>query len=306
MSSDGQARASEPAAPAGPQPVKKDRSGLGWRFISAAVLIPIVLATVFWLPSWTLLVFCGTACAAAGWEAVAVLAPAPGVVDSFERVFATSLGVVVAVGSALAARHLPIALAGVFPVVFLLSMLLLVFRPRAITTFSHRAAALVLAPLYVGVGLAVYPTLRLLFVHGDRWVFTIMALTFLGDTSAYFAGRFLGRHKLHPRLSPKKTWEGSIGGLLGSALVLVVARLWYLPELEWIDVLLLAPLAGAVGQVGDLFESALKRSVGVKDSGTILPGHGGLLDRIDALLPTGLFILGWGLARNLFVPLGGG
>ncbi|MBI5488901.1 MAG: phosphatidate cytidylyltransferase [Deltaproteobacteria bacterium] len=309
MNTDGPASASRPASAVGPTAPatlipKKDRSGLGWRFISAGVLIPMVVSTVFWLPPWTLLAFCGTACIAAGWEAVAVLAPCPAVVDPFERFFATTLTVLVGTGAALFAKYLPPAVAGVFPAVFLLCMALLVFRPREITTFSHRAAALVFVPLYVGLGLAVYPTLRLLFVHGDRWVFAIMALTFLGDTFAYFAGRFLGRHKLHPRLSPKKTWEGSMGGLLGSATVLVTARLWYLPELEWMDVALLALLAGAIGQTGDLFESALKRSVGVKDSGTILPGHGGLLDRIDALLPTGLFVLGWGLARGLFIPLG--
>ncbi|MBI5500762.1 MAG: phosphatidate cytidylyltransferase [Deltaproteobacteria bacterium] len=309
MNTDGQATATQPAPTVGspaatPPTPKHDRSGLGWRFISAGVLIPMVLATVFWLPPWSLLAFCGAACLAAGWEAIAVLAPCPAVVDPTERLVGTALTLAVGTGAALAARYLPLALAAPFPAVFLLCMLFLVLRPREITTFSHRAAALTFAPLYVGLGLAVYPTLRLLFVHGDRWVFTIMALTFLGDTFAYFAGRFLGRHKLHPRLSPKKTWEGSIGGLLGSATVLVTARLWYLPELPWLDVALLALLAGAVGQVGDLFESALKRSVGVKDSGKILPGHGGLLDRIDALLPTGLFVLGWGLARGLFIPLG--
>jgi len=261
-----------------------ERSGLGWRFISAGVLIPILLATVFWLPPWTLLLLAGLAAAAAGWEALSITAPTPAVVDPFERGFGALLAVGVTVGATMAAVHLPIALAGIYPAVFLLAMIALVLRPREIEPFAHRASALVFSPLYVGCGLAVYPAFRLLFVHGDRWVLLIMMLTFLGDTCAYFAGRFLGRHKLHPRLSPKKTWEGSFGGLAGSALALVLARLWYLPDVQWLDVIVLAPVAGAIGQMGDLFESALKRSVGVKDSGTLLPGHGGILDRVDSIL----------------------
>jgi len=281
-----------------------DKSGLGWRFVSAGVLIPILLLTVFWLPPWTLLALAGLACAAAGWEALGITAPSPTVIDPVERWFGTLLSVAVGVGATLLAVQLPIALAALFPAVFLSVLILLVLRPRDLTTFSHRASALTFSPLYVGGGLAVYPTLRQLFVHGDRWVLLIMMLTFFGDTAAYFAGRFFGRHKLHERLSPKKTWEGSIGGLLGSSLALLLARLWYLPEVAWLDVFVLALVAGAIGQMGDLFESALKRSVGVKDSGTLLPGHGGLLDRIDALLPTGLVVLTYALARGLFVGVG--
>jgi len=281
-----------------------DRSGLGWRFVSAGVLIPFLLAVIFWLPPWSLLLFASLACLAAGWEALGVLAPSPAVIDPFERWLGTMLAVAVGVGATLCAAYFPVGLAALFPAVFLLVMIPLVVRPRDLSSFSHRAAALVFAPLYVGVGLAVYPTFRFLFVHGGRWVFLIMTLTFFGDTAAYFTGRFLGRHKLHERLSPKKTWEGSIGGIVGSGLALLLACLWYLPEVTWIDVIILAPVAGAIGQMGDLFESALKRSVGVKDSGTLLPGHGGLLDRVDALLPTGLFVLGYAMARGLLVGLG--
>ncbi|MBN1773038.1 MAG: phosphatidate cytidylyltransferase [Deltaproteobacteria bacterium] len=282
-----------------------ERSGLAWRFVSAGVIVPVLLACVFWLPPWSLLAFCGLACLAAGWEALGVVAPSPAVIDPVERWFGTVLAAGIGVGSVLALLYRPFVLVAAFPAVFLATLILLVLRPRAIETFSHRAAALTFAPLYVGLGLAVYPSLRYLFVHGDRWVLLIMTLTFFGDTAAYFAGRFLGRHKLHPRLSPKKTWEGSFGGILGSTLALLLARLWYLPDVQWLDVIVLAVAAGGIGQMGDLFESALKRSVGVKDSGTLLPGHGGLLDRVDALLPAGLVVFGWGLARGSLVLLGG-
>jgi len=275
-----------------------ERTGLGWRFISAGVLVPILLLTIFVLPPWSLLMLTTLAAAAAGWEALGIVAPSPAVVDPVERWLGTVVSAAVVVGISIGAVHAPLALWVLFPAVFLLTMFLVVLRPRDIETFSHRAAALAFVPLYVGGGLAVFPVFRYLVPHGDRWVLLIMMLTFFSDTAAYFAGRFLGSHKLHPRLSPKKTWEGSIGGILGSGLALILARLWYLPGLEWLDVAILAPVAGAIGQAGDLFESALKRSVGVKDSGTLLPGHGGMLDRIDALLPTAMFVVGYALVRG--------
>ena len=110
------------------------------------------------------------------------------------------------------------------------------------------------------------------------------SIAFLGDTGAYFTGRALGRHKLYPALSPKKTWEGAVGGLASSAGAAAIAHFWYLPELPLIPGLILGAAAGAMGQAGDLCESMIKRAHGVKDSGTLLPGHGGMLDRIDALL----------------------
>jgi phosphatidate cytidylyltransferase len=232
-------------------------------------------------------------------------APSPAVVDRLERWFATGLAAGVCTGAVMASLRNPAALAALFPAVFLPAMVMLVLRPRDLASFSHRVGALVFAPLYVGAGLAVYPVFRYVFVDGEWWVLLVMTITFFGDTVAYFTGRLLGRHRLHERLSPKKTWEGSAGGILGSALAVLLAALWYLPGLEWVDLVALPLLGGAIGQMGDLFESALKRSVGVKDSGTLLPGHGGLLDRIDALLPTGLFVIGYGLLRGLLVLQGG-
>ena len=106
----------------------------------------------------------------------------------------------------------------------------------------------------------------------------------LADTGGYFVGRFFGKTKLYEAVSPKKTREGFFGSLLGACVGAVLASLWYLPAIPLAHSLPLAVVAGGLGQLGDLVESLIKRSTGIKDSGWIVPGHGGILDRIDALL----------------------
>ena len=119
---------------------------------------------------------------------------------------------------------------------------------------------------------------------GMIWVFVLLAVIFAGDTGAYYVGSYLGRHKLSPAVSPGKTIEGSIGGLAVNLVLGGVGKYFFLSGLPWGLSLLFFLTVGIAGQVGDLFESELKRSSGIKDSGGILPGHGGILDRIDALL----------------------
>jgi phosphatidate cytidylyltransferase len=104
------------------------------------------------------------------------------------------------------------------------------------------------------------------------------------DTGAYYTGRAFGRHKLAPKISPGKTWEGAVGGMIASLLMAAVAHYWFFPELPLTLALPLAALMNILGVLGDLTESALKRGAGAKDAAQILPGHGGLLDRLDSLL----------------------
>ena len=104
------------------------------------------------------------------------------------------------------------------------------------------------------------------------------------DTGAYYTGRALGRHKLAPKVSPGKTWEGAIGGMVASLLMAAISHYWFFPELPLKLALPLAALMNILGVLGDLTESALKRGAGAKDAAQILPGHGGLLDRLDSLL----------------------
>jgi phosphatidate cytidylyltransferase len=119
---------------------------------------------------------------------------------------------------------------------------------------------------------------------GMTWIFFLLAVIFAGDISAYYVGSYLGRHKLNPSVSPGKTIEGAVGGLAGNLLAGTVGILFFLPALNWVGGIFFFLAAGIAGQVGDLFESELKRSSSIKDSGGLLPGHGGFLDRIDALL----------------------
>jgi phosphatidate cytidylyltransferase len=120
--------------------------------------------------------------------------------------------------------------------------------------------------------------------HGVSWLFLIMVIVMSGDSAAFYVGSALGRTKLYPAVSPKKSVEGSLGGLAGSLVGAFVCRALFFHELTPVDCIASALLLGVVGQLGDLFESLLKRSCGVKDSGVIFPGHGGVLDRLDSIL----------------------
>ena len=118
--------------------------------------------------------------------------------------------------------------------------------------------------------------------QGPALLLFAMVIVWVSDTAAYFAGRAIGKHPFAPKLSPNKTWEGAVAGFLASLVVAFAFMPWVNVPLS--DLLAMAALGNIAGQVGDLLESGYKRSAGIKDSGTLLPGHGGVLDRIDALI----------------------
>jgi phosphatidate cytidylyltransferase len=120
--------------------------------------------------------------------------------------------------------------------------------------------------------------------QGPAWVLMAMAVVWGSDTGAYFVGRAVGKHKLSRRVSPKKTIEGAVGGMLASIAAVFVFKYTLLEDLALWQVFAIAVPANVLGQIGDLCESVIKRAHGVKDSGVIIYGHGGLLDRIDALI----------------------
>jgi phosphatidate cytidylyltransferase len=137
--------------------------------------------------------------------------------------------------------------------------------------------------VYIPLSLALLILLRQQ-PEGFLWIFTLIFAVFAGDTLAFYTGTYLGRRKLCPRISPGKTVEGALGGLGGNLLAAVVMKFFFPPIWGWGALLLYCLGTGVAGQVGDLFESQMKRVAGIKDSGGLLPGHGGMLDRIDALL----------------------
>lgn len=163
-------------------------------------------------------------------------------------------------------------------------------RPEPIEDSMRRLSVDSLALLYLGVTFPYIFQLRQLNdPHGGWVVVLVMAVVFGGDTGAYFAGRFLGKHKLYPKISPKKTIEGAVGGLAAGIGVGFLARAIFPGHatLTPLDCIIIGLIGAGTGVIGDLVESMMKRAWGVKDSGNLIPGHGGALDRIDALLFAG-------------------
>ena len=190
------------------------------------------------------------------------------------------------------ASHIPVFLA----VAAMALLVLNLFRPGPIERAPHRVAASALAWLYCGVLISTVVGLRVHFGFG--WVILAFVVSWLNDTLAYFGGRFFGKTPFFPKVSPKKTWEGFAGGALGSVLGALGTKAVFLAlpqhsgeafQLSWVGCVGVGVGASVLGPLGDLSESMLKRAAGVKDSGTLIPGHGGMLDRIDALL----FITPW-------------
>lgn len=141
----------------------------------------------------------------------------------------------------------------------------------------------ILGVCYVPLSLAFFVAIR----NGDKgiaWLFLVFFIVFASDTGAYYAGTYFGKNKLCPEVSPGKTWEGFFGGLAFVLFIGIIFRYLFFTEVPLLHFVSLCFITGLIAPIGDLFESMLKRSAGVKDSGKILPGHGGLLDRIDAML----------------------
>ena len=184
-----------------------------------------------------------------------------------------------------------VILIGLFITVFTYEM----FRGMP-NPFNHTAIT-ISGVIYVGVGLGCFYGVREYFlmrsmvgspeiIEPGPFVITVLASIWICDTAAYAFGRMMGKNKLFERVSPNKTWEGAIGGLVFAVVTFFAARALVpgLAGLSAVDCLILGHIVGVFGQIGDLAESQLKRDVGVKDSGNILPGHGGMLDRLDSIL----------------------
>ena len=245
------------------------------RILSAIVMASVLLIVLFALPVWATLGLIGIVVLAAAWEWSALVPLRTGMVRVLAVLAVAAISALAwsVAGSAAGLRQLLWA-AAVWWFVALLWMLL---APAQVSRLAAAIAGL-LAIVPTGIALA---HLRLLPVDGSKWLLLALTIVVAADTGAYAAGRLFGRVKLAPRISPGKTWEGVLGGLLLSMLIGALgARLL---DIELRAAVVAALIAGSFSVVGDLTESMLKRHAGVKDSGALLPGHGGLLDRLDSL-----------------------
>jgi phosphatidate cytidylyltransferase len=158
-----------------------------------------------------------------------------------------------------------------------------------------RAALLIAGVVYV---FGAWKCALGLHMVSPHWLMYALLVSWVGDIGAYYVGRSFGRHRLAERVSPKKSWEGAAASVVTAILIAGAYLIHFLPDVTVIEAILLTAAANAVGQLGDLCESAMKRGAGVKDSGAILPGHGGFLDRVDSTLFVMPLVYGWTLLRT--------
>lgn len=255
-------------------------SNLAVRLLTAAVVVPLLLLLLYRGPAWGLYLLILPASLIGTWELLGMTHRGDVVSQAIGLALAAASSAAVYFGKD--ARYALTVLA-VVPVVGPIATLL---RLGDIKTAGLRAVTMSMAPLFVSMPLCWLAVVRRDVPDGASYVVMTLMFAWFSDTGGYFAGRFLGKHKLYEAVSPKKTIEGAFGGLGGAVLGACLAHFWFLPRIPLVDALVLAVVAGALGQAGDLGESLVKRSMGVKDSGAIVPGHGGILDRIDALLLT--------------------
>jgi phosphatidate cytidylyltransferase len=251
------------------------------RVITAAVLIPLVVYAVLFSPGFLFAVILGLIflVAANEWEHIARFK------QLRSGLFTVLLGAGMLAGLLMTHRFSDIILS--------LSLLWWLFALLAILTYPRyfpAGHALYCAKMVAGLLILLPAYCAMLRLHqayaqGPWLLLYLFIIIWAADTGAFFCGKNFGRHKLAPLVSPGKTWEGMLGGLLAGAFVAIIAtRMLYLPALQSVLFVGLAVVAILVSVIGDLTISMFKRHVGLKDSGSLLPGHGGLLDRIDSLM----------------------
>jgi len=258
----------------------KPASNLVVRLATALVAGPLILALLYKGPPWGLFLLVIIAVCIGAAELFSMSHPGDRVSQGLGVALAAGVSVLTYFGTK-DPRAFMLAIIGTN----VMAPLYTLFRLGDIRTAAFRASALGMGPLFIGVPLTLLAVLRRdMGDDGPGYVVLALMVAWFGDTGGYFGGRFFGKHKLYEAVSPKKTIEGAIAGLGGSAIGALLAHFVFLKSLPLGAGLIVAIIGGALGQAGDLGESLFKRSTGVKDSGNIVPGHGGILDRVDALM----------------------
>lgn len=264
------------------------------RLATGLVLAPLLVWLLLGGPLWLIVAIVALAAALSAHELLSMFEETRG---GLARLAALLTAVVAA--TPVLPRGLGLPLLGVATTIVLIYCLR---DPRDLARQSRAGALAGLTLAYVGAMAAALSGIAALgpppgpegpFAFGPAALLGHFVLVFLGDTGAYFAGRFFGKHKLYPLVSPKKTIEGSVGGTLATVVGFVVYAHYLLPQLSMVEAAAGAAIVGVVAQIGDLAESMFKRATGTKDSGKLLPGHGGMLDRIDGALFGAPWTLSW-------------
>ncbi len=253
------------------------------RIIVAAIGIPLLIVVIFALPLWTFALLAAAICAIAAWELIKCAAPEARI---RLRIYAMASAAMIALGAAFELRD-NLTYTAIF-LLFLLCFceIMLTFRYEEHMSFRTAAVVFVAGAL---IPLLLSALVRVGNVPEKRGWFLLLpfVVAFSSDSGAYFAGSFLGKHKLVPHLSPKKTVEGSIGGFASTIVMLViygvVLKLMHF-EVSFLLLVVYGFLGSLVCQLGDLAFSSIKREFGIKDYGNLLPGHGGALDRFDSMV----------------------
>ena len=180
-----------------------------------------------------------------------------------------------------------------FIIILLLLTIIELFRNKAsaIINLGTSLLGILYFGMFASALLFIREIYKVEYTQGGLLIISMFASIWICDSAAFFGGTAFGKHKLFPRVSPNKSWEGAIFGLLFAVLTMVISKVLFLDFLSWIDVITIGLIVGIIGQIGDLIESLFKRDAGVKDSSTLIPGHGGIFDRFDSLLYTAPAVL---------------
>jgi phosphatidate cytidylyltransferase len=253
------------------------------RWLSGLILAPSLILFILYSPSWLFLLFILSLTLLGLREFFALSLPG---VSTGERTVGMLLGLLLPFS--LYSRD-PRCFISALALVFLLLLILALFQKEEFSVRVDHVSKYLLGLLYVPFLLAYF-----ILIHkmdrGKAWILFTLVAVYFGDTTAFYVGRAWGKKKLAPQISPGKTVEGGLGAVGGSIAGSLFFKFLFFPQVATLHALALGLGVGVIGQLGDLFESLIKRSAQVKDSGMLIPGHGGLLDRIDSVLFAAPFV----------------
>ena len=256
------------------------------RELTALVFAPFIIWVIGWAPDWAYIATIAIVSSLALWEFLDLGAKKG---YPIQKVLSILLGLFLLATFLLPDVSVEV---GVFATLLLIPAVY-VFSKSPLEEALPASAVCTLGTLYIAMLAGALLRLRLDFEQGPELVFFLLLVVWAGDAGAYYVGSKFGRRKLSPRVSPKKTVEGGLGGVAAAMIIAAVIHLTFLPEFPLLHAVGVAALLSVAGVIGDLAESLWKRSAAVKDSGNLIPGHGGFLDRFDSILFTAPLLYGY-------------